>query len=146
MKAEPPDDQPAEPSEPRPVRELRRSRTDRIIGGVAAGLARYFGIDPILIRVAFVVFTLAGGSGILAYLILWLVVPEERPGEETQARAALPAPSARLLQILLGGLLVAAGAIFLIDQFLPWFDRVVWPVTLILLGLVVLLHGGSDRS
>src|ERR671921_823822 len=56
---------------PRPspgVRRLTRSPSDKLIGGVAGGLGRYFGIDPILFRIAFVVLTFAGGVGALAYI------------------------------------------------------------------------------
>jgi phage shock protein PspC (stress-responsive transcriptional regulator) len=56
---------------------LYRSRTDRMIGGVASGLAKYFNIDPTIIRVLFVLTVLLGGGGILAYIILWIIVPEE---------------------------------------------------------------------
>lgn len=125
------------------TRELRRGRSDRIVAGVAGGLARYFGIDPILVRVAFVVFTLAGGSGLLAYLILWLVVPEESEAEAGAPAGSVRAPSGHLLQVLFGAVLVAAGTIFLIDQVIPWFDRVIWPAILILLGAIVLLHGAK---
>lgn len=116
-----------------------------MVAGVAGGLAHYFGIDPILVRVAFVVFTLAGGSGVLAYLILWLVVPEESEKDAREASPARAAPSGRLLQVLFGAVLVAAGTIFLIDQVVPWFDRVIWPATLILLGAIVLLHRARNE-
>ncbi|OGM75293.1 hypothetical protein A2382_03400 [Candidatus Woesebacteria bacterium RIFOXYB1_FULL_38_16] len=56
---------------------LYRSEADRVVGGVAAGIADYLNIDPVLIRLAFVVITLAGGSGVLVYLVLWLVIPSE---------------------------------------------------------------------
>jgi phage shock protein PspC (stress-responsive transcriptional regulator) len=56
-----------------------RSRNERIIGGVCGGLAEYFQIDPVLIRVAFLVITLMGGAGILLYLILWVAVPQTPP-------------------------------------------------------------------
>ena len=60
------------------TRQLRRSRTNRRIAGVCGGLAAYFGIDPTLIRILFVLLALPGGApGILIYLILWLVMPEE---------------------------------------------------------------------
>ena len=49
-----------------------------MIGGVAAGLANYFDLDPTIIRVLFVVIAFAGGASILAYLIMWIIVPEER--------------------------------------------------------------------
>jgi len=57
-------------------RRLYRSRNDRTLAGVCAGIAEYFGWDPTLVRVAWVLLTLLGGSGILLYLIMWLVVPE----------------------------------------------------------------------
>lgn len=58
--------------------KLYRSRIDRMIGGVAGGLANYFDIDPTLVRVLFVVSIFIGGGGILAYIIIWIVVPEEQ--------------------------------------------------------------------
>ncbi|MCU1676703.1 MAG: PspC protein [Frankiales bacterium] len=56
---------------------LRRPLTGRYVGGVAAGIARWFGLDPLLVRVAFVVLSLFGGSGFLLYAIAWLIVPED---------------------------------------------------------------------
>src|SRR4051812_15756038 len=56
---------------------LTRSRDDRMIAGVAGGLADYLGIDPSLVRIAWVVLFLAGGLGLLIYIIMWIVVPEE---------------------------------------------------------------------
>jgi phage shock protein PspC (stress-responsive transcriptional regulator) len=56
---------------------LRRSYTDHMLGGVAGGLARYFGVDPTLVRVAFVVATLIGGAGVPLYLAGLLLIPEE---------------------------------------------------------------------
>ncbi|KTC64818.1 phage shock protein C, PspC (plasmid) [Legionella adelaidensis] len=61
--------------EVKPYRRLYRSKRDRMIAGVCAGLADYFKIDPTLVRLLFVIFLLAGGSAFLAYIILWLVVP-----------------------------------------------------------------------
>jgi len=61
-------------------RQLTRSRTDRRIAGVAGGIAKYFGIDPILVRVAFVVATFIGLVGPLLYIVLWIVMPEEEEG------------------------------------------------------------------
>ncbi len=61
-----------------PTRHLRRSRTNRRIAGVCGGLAAYFGVSPTLIRILFVLLGLPGGApGILIYLILWLVMPDE---------------------------------------------------------------------
>jgi phage shock protein C len=60
-----------------PYRKLYRSRTQRMIAGVAGGLGEYFGIDPTLVRLAFVFTALAGGPGLIAYIIMMIVIPEE---------------------------------------------------------------------
>ena len=59
------------------TRKLYRSRTDRKLAGVCGGLAQYFNIDPTLIRVLFVVLAVLGGSGLIIYLLMWLIVPNE---------------------------------------------------------------------
>lgn len=63
------------------AKRLYRSRTDRMIGGVCGGLAEYFDIDPVIIRIIAVILLLPGGlPGFVPYLILWLVVPEAPTG------------------------------------------------------------------
>ncbi|MCK5456888.1 MAG: PspC domain-containing protein [Melioribacteraceae bacterium] len=57
---------------------ISRSRQNRIFGGVAAGLGEYLTIDPIVVRVLFVVSVIFSGIGILLYLIMWIVIPEEK--------------------------------------------------------------------
>ena len=60
------------------ARTLRRSRSDRRLAGVCGGLAAYFGISPTVVRIIFVLLGLPGGApGILLYLFLWIVMPEE---------------------------------------------------------------------
>ena len=59
------------------TKRLYRSRTERWFAGVCGGLGTYFGIDPTLVRVLFVIFALTFGSGLLIYLILWLLIPNE---------------------------------------------------------------------
>jgi phage shock protein C len=76
----PPIDQPTWQQPPPPAAaearpQLRRSSTDSMIGGVAGGLAEYSGIDAVLWRVGFVGLTLAGGAGVVLYLLLWVLVP-----------------------------------------------------------------------
>jgi phage shock protein PspC (stress-responsive transcriptional regulator) len=56
---------------------LRRSYTDRMVGGVAGGLARYFNVDTMIVRIAFVVLTLVGGAGIPLYVAGLLLIPED---------------------------------------------------------------------
>ncbi|HEY0402865.1 MAG TPA: PspC domain-containing protein [Blastococcus sp.] len=75
------------PEQP-PVRpQLRRSGTEKMFGGVCGGLAEYSGIDPLLWRVGFVGLTLAGGAGVIIYLLLWVLMPSGplRPGDSPSA-------------------------------------------------------------
>jgi phage shock protein C len=66
------------PERPAPERSaLRRSYSDRLLAGVAAGLARYFDVDVTIVRIAFVVLTIVGGAGIPLYLAGLLLIPEE---------------------------------------------------------------------
>lgn len=59
------------------AKKLYRSTVDKMIGGVAGGLAEYFDIDSTLVRVLFIVVVFLGGGGIIAYIILWIVVPQK---------------------------------------------------------------------
>ncbi len=63
--------------------KLVRSKSDRMIAGVCGGLARYFNIDPVIVRLVFVLAVLFGGVSPLIYVVLWIVMPEE---------GAVPAP------------------------------------------------------
>ena len=60
-----------------PSKRLYRSRTDKKIAGVCGGLAHYFGIDPVIPRIIWVVLIFGAGVGLLAYLICWIVIPME---------------------------------------------------------------------
>ncbi len=61
-----------------PYKQLRRPTDDRIVAGVCSGIGRYFGIDPVLIRVAFAgVAVLTWGTALLAYPVMWFLMPEE---------------------------------------------------------------------
>jgi phage shock protein PspC (stress-responsive transcriptional regulator) len=73
-----------QPTERRP---LRRSGTEKMFGGVCGGLAEYSGVDPVLWRVGFVGLTLAGGAGVVVYLLLWVLMPSGplRPGDTPSA-------------------------------------------------------------
>ena len=70
-----PFDRPAAPG--RTLRRLRRSSSDRMVGGVCGGIAAYVGIDPVLVRIGFILLSIAGATGLLLYLLLWAVVPAE---------------------------------------------------------------------
>jgi phage shock protein C len=57
-------------------KKLRRSKNDAMIAGVAGGIAEYFNVDPVLIRLAFVLTAVLGGPGLLIYIIMWIIMPE----------------------------------------------------------------------
>ncbi|HEV3399539.1 MAG TPA: PspC domain-containing protein [Actinomycetes bacterium] len=63
-----------------PSRKLYRSRTNRKLAGVCGGLAEFFNLDPTLIRVLFVVLAVLGGSGVILYLAMWILVPNQPEG------------------------------------------------------------------
>jgi phage shock protein PspC (stress-responsive transcriptional regulator) len=58
-------------------RRLYRSRTDKKIAGICGGLGKYFGIDPVIFRIIWLLLLLGMGAGLVVYLILWLVIPLE---------------------------------------------------------------------
>lgn len=60
------------------MKRLYRSRTNKILGGVCGGLGNYFNVDPVLIRLLWVIFIfISVGAGVLAYIIAWIIIPEE---------------------------------------------------------------------
>jgi phage shock protein PspC (stress-responsive transcriptional regulator) len=78
------------PSSTNTVRRITRSRDDKMLAGVCGGIARHFGVDPVLVRIATVVLATMGGAGIVAYAAAWLLVPDE---EIADAAEADPAPA-----------------------------------------------------
>ncbi len=124
---------------------LERSRRDRVIGGVAAGIGHHLGVEPTTVRVAFVVLTFAFGFGIVVYLLTWLLAPEE-------AAEATTAPHARrlvrpTLPQALGAALVLIGVVILLFVSGFWFgEELAWPVTLGAIGFAILwARSGEDR-
>lgn len=143
-------------------KKLYRLRNDRVLAGVASGLARHFNTDPVLIRVLFIAVALAGGSGVLAYIIMWAIVPEEpyqfqafgdaganptaNPVSEDQKPAETNS-DARQGRIIAGGVLIFLGALFLAEEFLPSFDfSKFWPLLLIGIGVLLLLNSKSKSN
>ena len=60
-----------------PTRKLYRSKSNRQLAGVCGGLAQYFNIDATLVRVLFILLAVLGGSGLVLYLAMWIIVPRE---------------------------------------------------------------------
>jgi phage shock protein C len=141
---------PAPPTEHFVPRRLHRSRRDRVFGGVCGGLAEYFGVDPVLLRIVAVALALSGGAGFLLYLIAWIAIPEETPGEARASTAPVYGPEAeanrarsRATAITIGGAaLVVAGALMLLNRVLPWVDAaLVWPLIVVAAGVAILTSG-----
>jgi signal transduction histidine kinase/phage shock protein PspC (stress-responsive transcriptional regulator) len=115
---------------PRP--NLRRRRSDRLLAGVAGGVAAHLGLQPYVVRLAFVVLTFAAGFGVVVYLLLWLLTPveavEAAPPKPTSTRPSLPRPSTQ--QILGIGLILSGVAILFLLTGL-WFGwELGWPASL----------------
>lgn len=83
-----------------------RSSSDRVIAGVAAGVGRYFSVDPVVVRIAFIVGAFFGGAGIIAYGAAWLLVPSD----DGAARAD-PAGIIRRLGVAIGVLALTGNAV-----------------------------------
>src|SRR4051794_5997702 len=79
-------DAPPPPRAEEGPRRLLRPRDDRILAGVAGGLGRYFGIDPVLFRLGFIVLVFAGGAGVLAYVLAAILIPSDRSTPRTPWR------------------------------------------------------------
>ena len=130
-----------QPTGPEP-RVLRRSRDERVIGGVCGGLGRYLGIDPVLLRIAFVILAIAGGGGILLYIVSWILIPEQREGEDLGTARPSSIDSTRLI---VGGALIAIGTILLLNLSLPRLGKYFWPLALIAVGVAVVIQASADR-
>ncbi|MGA8263956.1 MAG: PspC domain-containing protein [Ignavibacteriaceae bacterium] len=141
-----------------------RSRKDKMIGGVAGGLAEYFDIDPTIVRILFVV-GLFMGAGFLAYIVLWIVVPEEPYGLETAQQTSTNSGAAKETSDqnaesqtaeqaqaqtqhkqnsshIFAAILIVFGVLLLIDNFVHF--HAFWPLLLILIGVGILLKSKYD--
>ncbi len=122
-------------------RHLYRSSTQRVVAGICGGLGDYFAIDPVWFRIGFVVLALAGGSGILVYLLMWLIVP--------QAPDGYVAPSTRRGSLngaaVAGVVFMTVGTVALVNTLAPWLGQYIWPIVFVLGGLALLL-GGLNRD
>jgi phage shock protein PspC (stress-responsive transcriptional regulator) len=137
--------------------QLRRSTTDKVIGGVAGGLARYSGIDPLLWRVGFVALAFAGGTGVLVYLLLWLLMPAapSAPGAPAgvpvAAEPAIPAgPRSPVPGVTLAAVLISVGVLALLSRLTDWDPgpQVFIGTALLVvgLGLVAAAFSGGRRA
>jgi phage shock protein C len=122
---------------------LYRSVRDRKIAGVAAGIAAYLSIDVTVIRLLCLLSIFVGG--LLAYIIAWIVIPEENPDVNHEVNDS-EEPSSQVTDRqkrlnLVGLILVVIGVFFLFRAILPWkIDRYFWPLLLIAGGILLLVR------
>ncbi len=109
-----------------------RNRNGKMIAGVSTGLSDYFGIDPILIRIFFVITFFAHGAGLLAYLLLW-IVSDYSPSEY----CASDYKTARNSKQIFGYILIFTGGLLLLDYIMPDID------SQITFGIAFLCIGGA---
>jgi phage shock protein C len=141
------------------AKKLYRSRTDSMIAGICGGLAEYFDIDSSLVRVGAVLITLAGGAGIVAYVILWIVVPQKSLAssmEEGEDKAVVEPETVKKEGeekdrgvLLVGMILTVLGVLLLMNNYLPFswlsFSRL-WPLLLIFIGILVIVKGSGGKE
>lgn len=150
------------------MKRLYRSRKNRMIGGVCGGIAEYFEIDPVIVRLVAVALFFVGGSAVLAYIIALIIIPYEpfaaasngSAGAASPSPANLSAPAASPVQrsaandsiaLFLGILLIIVGVLFLMDNlpfFSPFYHQVrhyvrhfFWPSILIVFGVFLMSRG-----
>jgi phage shock protein C len=157
-------------------RRLYRSRTDRVLGGVAAGVADYVNADPALVRIAWAILVpLTSGLALLVYIVAWIAVPEATNGarmvEPLVGDASLgaesrdeavsaagepgtgwtaPAPVERRdgnAGLIIGAGLVILGLWFLLREYLPGIDwGLIWPLFIVAVGGVILVNATRNRT
>ena len=131
----------------RPAPVLRRDVEHRMLGGVCAGIARHIGVDPIIVRVAFVAAATAGGVGIAIYLLAWVFIPAgDAPAAPTWLRT-----SRGTIEIAIGIAFLALSVLLTFRAFgLLFSDVIVWPLVLVAAGGALLwrqwLGGGLPHT
>ncbi len=133
-------------------KRLYKSHTNKIIAGVCGGLAEYFDVDSVIMRVLFVLLAFFGGSGFILYIACWIIMPKSAPGGEGQNGPGVSkATNARKV---FGIVLIGGGAILLFSNlgffsFLHMWDiswSFVFPILLILLGMAIIYYRQSERT
>ncbi len=126
------------------AQRLYRSRKEKMVAGVCGGIAQYFNVDPVIVRVAAVALAVCTGVGLLAYIILAIVVPE-RPIDEPEP--VLTSSSVRGGSEILAYILVFVGAVILMNNlhiFSFISGDIFWPAVLIGVGALLLVNRARD--
>ncbi len=152
--------------------KLYRSRIKKVFGGVAGGLADYLNLDPVLVRVLFIAATIFNGIGVLLYIILWIIIPEEpfdhsyqnyskpssqpetNPGnaedvkfEDLSSGSTPIPPRSNKGRVTFGVILIVIGFVFLAENILPFFDFVdIFPLLFIIGGIYLIINSTRNRG
>ncbi len=144
-------------------KRIHRSTESKIIAGVCGGLGDYFDVDPTWIRILCVLSIFANGIGLIAYVIWWIVVPQQpltvyraadsgTPQSHTEVTGQAAATDSHGAGFWPGIVLISLGLIFLFNRLFFWMDFAhIWPVLLIGLGAVLIYraarpHPSSEES
>jgi phage shock protein C len=130
-----------------PFRKLHRSIHQKVLGGVCGGLAEYFNIDVVIIRVLWVLFSLMGGAGLLAYMICWIIIPQ-RIDQDVTFPSRGPG-----IGLVLGIILVTLGIILFwttVGNYSCYFPFAIshfaFPGIFVVIGLGILIGWVLSRS
>ena len=130
-------------------KRLYRSSRNKVFAGVCGGLGEYFGVDPVIVRLLVVVFTLMGGAGLIAYIIAAIIIPSANAGDLSKSyRESGEGPEAdysdyspesydknnRNTVLALGIILIGAGGLIVLRYILPWL-----PGELVFAGIIVIV-------
>ena len=136
-------------------KRFERSATNKVIGGVCAGLADYLNMDVTLVRVLFVVAALCGSFGFWLYIILWIVAPSQRvigfnSQNDEPVEINVVEDDKKGFQkgaVVTAIILIGIGLLALIDNFMPidWIWKL-WPVILIALGIVIIMNTQKKQN
>jgi phage shock protein PspC (stress-responsive transcriptional regulator) len=136
------------------TKKLYRTPRGKIIGGVCVGLAEYFDIDAVLIRALFVVALFSGGVGLITYIVLWVIMPQEENVLSAAQTAESPSDGAidksedesffsekNKGSVIIGLVLLALGTFFLVRELFPSFSfKYVLPLMLITIGAIIVFN------
>lgn len=132
-------------------KKIKRSSNDRVIAGVCGGFGEYFNIDPVVVRIIWVLASFWGGIGFVAYLICALIIPED-DGVIYQDDNKNYSSTTNNTPVFIGIALIAAGGMLLVKRIWPQFAfnflRIgrYWPVLLIVIGLYIIVSQRDNRS
>ena len=158
------------------TRRLTRDTKNAVLGGVCAGIANYFSVDPVLIRLAFILMVVLNGFGLIAYVVGWVVMPRGEGEAAPSGAAGATDPAGRIVEsvrqagekvadgfqrlpdqkgrgsAMAGTVLIVLGTIFLLDRMSwwhwPYWARFsnLWPLILIAVGVSLIFEAARGRG